>query len=523
MTNVTNPAALLRSVIIYGVSIVLAVVGGYAIVNVANSNLTDLSSLGTIGLLLAVMAFPLLMKWHYPLLVFSVSLPATMFFLPGHPSMFFAMVAVSLSISVLERILDRNQRFLPAGGVQWPLLAMLLVVIVTAKLTGGFGMRSFGSDVYGGKKYIFLIIGIVSFFAFIARPIPRQYVNWYLFLYFGGGIFKFIQDFYTLIPSPFHFIFYVFPPLYNSMVDDWQLGVTRLSGISGAAGSVLLWLLARYGIRNIFYTAKIWRPALLMAALALTFLGGFRTSIITITVVMALLFYQERMQRTGLMLVVLLGGLMGGTLLVSLSSHLPYTFQRELAFLPLNISPAARMDAEASTQWRLDMWNALLPEVPKYLLKGKGYSFSQETYIESMGMDAEFQRNIDAAQNPLALSSDFHSGPLSVVIPFGIWGVLAFVWFMAAGFLVVWRNFRYGDPELGHINRFFLALYMNKCLMFLFVFGGMSDDVGDFAAMIGFSIAVNHGVMKRLAYRRNPAAPASLAFPARPVLQPWST
>ena len=138
--------------------------------------------------------------------------------------------------------------------------------------------------------------------------------------------------------------------------------------------------------------------------------------------ILGLLFYLEKMYRTSLMLVVVLGGLMGGALLVPLAPHLPYTFQRSLAFLPLNIRPDVRMDAEASTQWRLDMWSALLPEVPKYLLLGKGYSFSQETFNESMGNGATFQHTIDASQNPLALSSDFHSGPLSVVIPFGIWG-----------------------------------------------------------------------------------------------------
>ena len=94
------------------------------------------------------------------------------------------------------------------------------------------------------------------------------------------------------------------------------------------------------------------------------------------------------------------------------------------------------MSADTSTEWRLAIWQALLPQVPKYLLLGKGYSFSAQTFNESMGLGATFKNNIDAADNPLALSSDFHSGPLSLVIPFGIWGVLVWLWYMAAGFYV---------------------------------------------------------------------------------------
>ena len=51
----------------------------------------------------------------------------------------------------------------------------------------------------------------------------------------------------------------------------------------------------------------------------------------------------------------------------------------------------------------------------------------------------------------------------------------------------------------------------------------MTDDVGAAsAAIIGFSIAINHGIAsKRSVARANPAvASPRLAFPTRPALQP---
>jgi O-antigen ligase len=193
-----------------------------------------------------------------------------------------------------------------------------------------------------------------------------------------------------------------------------------------------------------------------------------------------------------------------------------------LAWLPLNIDPEARLDAQASTEWRIEIWEALLPQVPKYLLLGKGYAFSVETFQQNMGRDATFQNFISAADNPLALSSDFHSGPLSVVLSFGIWGALAWLWFWAAGFYVVWRNYHYGDPAIRHLNLFLFAAFVSKCFSFLFIFGAISDDVTGFASIIGLSAALNNGVMRpKPQPKLVPAAPAkpSLAMPARPAFQ----
>jgi hypothetical protein len=511
--NTVNPTALLRSLIVYAICVPLAVIVGYALVNLTNANFQDVSSLGMIGVLVAVLVFPLLMRWHYPLMFFSWSLPVTMFFLPGRPSLYLVMVTISLTISVIERILDRNKRFLPTGGVVWPLLAFLAVIAITAKLNGGFGLKSMGSDVYGGKKYIYLIVGILSFFAIIARPIPKTHARLYMTLYFSGAFFNAFSDFFAYVPEQLHFLYLIIPPeTYGTDLSGQshvEIGVTRLSGIASAAGAAFIWMISRNGLRGNFLSGKLWRPLLMGILAVLIGLGGFRGMIIGPFLLLVVLFYLERLYRTGALLVVLMAAVVGGSLLVPLAPHLPFTFQRTIAFLPLDISADARLDAEASTEWRLEMWQALWPKVPQYLLLGKGFAFSAETFNESMGSNATFQNHIDASQDPLALSSDFHSGPLSLVIPLGIWGVLVWLWYWAAGFFVVWRNYRYGDPALGAINRFLFAWFACKCFFFVFIFGGVVEDVGAFAGIIGLSIALNHGVM------RHP--PVARSLPEQPI------
>jgi hypothetical protein len=521
MNNV-NSSALFRSLIVYAVCVPLAIVVGWTL-----SDPLNYQSIGLVGVLMTLMVFPLLMKLHYPLLIFSWAAPITMFFLPGHPALFLPMVVVSLSISVVERILNKDKHFMPAGGVQWPLLALLAIVVFTAEMTGGFGLRSMGSAVYGGKKYVTLIVGILSFFAIIARPIPKKHANWYITLYFLGPFLYLFADLFPLVPKQLQYVYLILPVSDRSMDElgnfEMQVGVTRMFGVATAGGALFFWMLARHGIRDNFLGGKPWRPLALGFAFVCILLGGFRSSIIGALIIFFVIFFLEKMHRTGFMLAIVLFGVLGGSLLVPLAAHLPYTFQRSLAWLPLDIDPTARLDAEGSTEWRLEIWKALLPEVPKYLLLGKGYAFTAEVFNESMGHDAMFGRyqTIDAAQNPLALSSDFHSGPLSVVISFGLWGTLAWLWYWVAGFWVVWRNYHYGDPAIRHLNLFLFAFFVSKCFSFLFIFGNLVEDVGAFAGIIGLSVALNHGVMRARPQPKfnPPAADTPFAIPAGPAFQ----
>jgi hypothetical protein len=97
----------------------------------------------------------------------------------------------------------------------------------------------------------------------------------------------------------------------------------------------------------------------------------------------------------------------------------------------------------------------------------------------------------------LTAAGDYHSGPLTLIIPFGIWGVIGFFWFLAASFKVLWRNYKYGDPDARGINRFLLSYFVARAILYFFVFGGFYLDLMQFIGIVGFSISLNGGVAKR--------------------------
>jgi len=190
---------------------------------------------------------------------------------------------------------------------------------------------------------------------------------------------------------------------------------------------------------------------------------------------------------------------------------LPMTVQRSLSFLPIAVNPIAREDAEGSSEWRLNIWREVVPTIPQYLLVGKGYSIDARELDQASDFSAI--NSADTGRGA-TVASDFHNGPLSVIIPLGIFGAVGFLWFLAAAFRVLLYNYRYGDAEYRRINTFLLAYFTVRVLYFLAIFGSLHTELTMFTGLIGLSISINGG-MRRPAPAKAPA-PNPAYQPFRP-------
>src|SRR5438309_10939744 len=171
-------SSLFRSVLIYSICVPLAIFLGYLM-----AQPMDYSTIISLGIVLFVLMIPLFLRWHHVWLIASWNLGAVLFFVPGRPYLWLAMAWISLIISLVHHIIVPRVRFLHAPDVTRPPLFLVVVVLVTAKLTGGIGLNTLGSDVMGGKKYVFLLSGVVAYFALISRPIPPRRAYFYTALF----------------------------------------------------------------------------------------------------------------------------------------------------------------------------------------------------------------------------------------------------------------------------------------------------------------------------------------------------
>jgi len=483
----TSAHSILRSLITYAVCIPLAVFLGYLM-----TNPLDIGTFITLALILAVLCGPLLIRFHHPLMLFFWNTTAVLFFLPGRPWVWMGTVTVSFMISMTQRILNKEVRAISVPELTRPLMAIVVVALVTAKLTGGIGLRAFGGDVYGGRKYLTLFAAILGFFALAANRIPRERARLSIGLYFLGGATVVIGDLFPVLGSALPFLFWLIPP-YSLSSSEIEIGLTRLGGLTAVSSCIFSFMLARYGVQGIFTATRPWRFLAFIFFSGCGFFGGFRSLVIGYFGIFMLQFFLEGLHRTKLFPLMLLGLTLVGAAAVPFASKLPPTVQRALAFLPLPIDPVVSQSAQASSEWRLQMWKAVLPQVPQYLLLGKGLALSHQDWGD-MGFG---DKAISEDQWGAALAGDYHSGPLSVLIPFGIWGLIAFTWFLAAGLRVLYKNYRYGDPALRTINTFLLASFVVHVAMFWIIVGGFTSDMLQFVGVLGLSVGLNNGVARQ--------------------------
>lgn len=513
--NSNNTHALIRTLVIYAVCVPLAVWIGYLLAAPATRD-----TFSIVGIMALILCAPLLLRWHHFLLIATWNLSLTIFFLPGSPPVFMLMTALSLGISVLHRAINNKARFLSAPSITWPLLFLFAVVIGTAKMTGGIGLHSMGAEVSGGKHYFSILFGIFGYFALTALQIPPQRVGLYISLFLLASMSSAVGDLAGHLPSAFNFIFAFFPTSGYGM--DTKPGTIVFharyagAGVAGMAGFLLL--LARYGVRGILLGGKPWRWVLLAAAFTAIFFGGFRSHVLICGFVFTILFFMEGLHRSKIMPMFIFAGVIAVTLLIPFANKLPFTFQRALSFLPLiKLDQAARRDAEDSSDWRLEIWRDTYPEVPKHLLLGKGYAIDA---AEMAILDNQNFHYLSTAEE-VAISGNYHSGPLSVLMPFGAWGAIGLLWLWLVGFRALYANYRYGDPAFRVVNAFLFASFIVRVFMFLVVFGALENDVANFAVLLGLSVSINGGIHRRAVVKAPVVADTRMPAPAQPRFQPF--
>jgi hypothetical protein len=97
------------------------------------------------------------------------------------------------------------------------------------------------------------------------------------------------------------------------------------------------------------------------------------------------------------------------------------------------------------------------------------------------------------------------------MIPFGIWGGIAFVWFIAAALRVLYLNYRFGDTNLKTYNVLLFAAFISRTLVFFTIGGGIQSDMAVFAGLVGLSVALNGGVRRSAPVVASEAEQAEIA------------
>lgn len=491
VTRMANSFTVGRAQLLFALCLPVAILLGYLL-----SDPLDPSNSLFVLILVGLLAIPLLIRGHHVALIFAWNAAITPAFLPGQPFLWVPLAVIGLGFAIVNRFTSAEAGFSSTPSVSRPLLFLLMVTLVTAALRGGFGLRSFGSETYGGRNYAYIVAAILGYFTLSSQRIPLEKVDRYVALFFLTGLTSLIPNLAYLGGRSWFFLFNLFPPVYaiEQALGDVSLDmqIARVFGLSFASIALLSWLLAHYGLRKVFNWRYPGALFLFVVSLTACVFCGFRSFLIIFLLCVGLQFIFEGLLTTRNFLVGSAVLLVIAGLVLPNASKLPLVVQRTLSFLPLRLNPVAEMSAEGSTAWRLEMWRVLLPQIPQYFFKGKGFGIDS-TDLALAEQNNRFGMGFEGA----IAAGDYHSGPLSLIIPLGVWGVIGFAWFVIASIRYLHKQYRFGDPQLQRINTFLLAYFIAKLILFLFVFGGFFSDLFFFTGIVGFSASLNGNSIKQ--------------------------
>ena len=498
---INNPTAI-RSLIVYAIVLPLAIILGFLLTDPLDKT-TDI----TLVVVAFLLVLPLFLRWYHSWLIVVWNMGVTFIFMPGLLPAWMPVACIGFAVAIGHYILNRERHFLSAPSVSISLICLGVVVVVTAKMRGGLGFNALGDEAIGGKRYLSIWVAIIGYFVLISQPIAPAKRKLYTTLFLIGGWTAAVAEVGSHLGPLANVLNIFFPGTVAAanvapMAPIYQDNLEQFGGVATAATALIFTLAARYGIEGILDLKKTWRSILFFAAIVVSAFGGFRGIIVLIGLTLIVVFYFEGLLRSRLMPIAVLGAVFMAGIVICFSDHFPLPVQRCLAIFPVKISNVARISAESSSNWRLEMWQALLPQIPHYLFLGKGLTFDANDL--AMYMNLGNQQAMGEVGGGLALASDYHNGPLSLIIPFGIWGVIAFLWFLVASVKVLWANYKYGDPELHKTNTFLLSYFIAKMIFFIFIFGGFYGDLAFFAGMVGFAISLNGGVAKPVPVMERP-------------------
>lgn len=485
--EMSNSFAASRAQLVFALCLPVAVLLGYLLAE------PDFGNIVMVSLMIGILSVPILMYAYHPLLIIAWNSAISPFFLPGQPFLWMLIAFVGCGFAIINRLISPENRVVSAPSVNRPLFILFLVVLLTAYLRGGLGARSLGSSQYGGKGYFYVLASLVGYFALISQRLSKNRAQLMVALFFISGLTAFIPNLVYLAGSKLEFLFWIFPSTYayEQAFGDWNVTsqFSRVYGLTIGSSCVYCWLFARYGLRGTFDLTKPFRVMLFALATVGTLFCGYRGFMLLLIITVVTQFCTEKLYRPRVLALLAGFGMVLAALTIQFAERMPLVVQRSIAFLPVPVNPAIRANVESSSNWRLQMWGDVLPDVPKYLLLGKGYKIDPGEM--EMAMEESRRGYLGRTYAWALVTGAYHNGPLTLLMPFGLVGFLAFAWFAVGSIKYLYKQYKHGAPELQKINTFFFAYFVARLVFYTLIFGNFYSDLFYFTGIMGLSLSLN--------------------------------
>jgi hypothetical protein len=448
--------------------------------------------------------------------------------IPGYPSPWYAITPV-VTVFLLARFMMRSKNFTYQFTWIDVLMGLQILVLVQAYLRNPTGLAMFGSTgMIGGRPYMDYSVALFAYFVLATvkteLPIIKRVILGMIVLSlcdqflmaatsFSGGLSRAVGMIYTNVDYDAN------AGGANYAVD---FATTRFTSFSGL-GVVLSQIL--FSFNRPLECVLPWRPLRFLVFLftgVVVLLSGFRSNLIKMT---CFFIGGTLVRRKPLDFVIAAAPavILVAILLMIGPKQMPMAVQRTLSFLPIEVDPSIRASAQASADWRYEMWRLVLTTdryiQNKWLGDGFGFSAAEQEaqQQDSLGLRKYSGDSIDA----FIAKGSYHGWHVEAIRFTGALGLVIGLFILFSLARIAWVTIK------RHRNTDFFPYAVFLCIPFLiepfftlFVFGSYKGSFITYIAMSGM-LRVVYGLY--LAERRQPVIVTQLQTPEPqqrlPVLQ----
>lgn len=372
------------------------------------------------------------------------------------------------------------------------LIYINLAYLATVYVRNPAGFWAIQTDIVGGRPYFeialafgaFLILSRVQITDFIAKIFP-------LFFVIPAWCVAILDVVARLVPQ----LAYPLAMMYSgigggvgsvtgAIQQEERLGETRMTGLQFAGLSSVLALCAKFNPITLISPLHPFRTLLFGVALLAIFLSGFR-SVILFAMVAFLLAAVLRGKLRDLSIAGA-GMLLGLVALISVQGslvQLPLTVQRTLSWLPGDWDEETVAGAEASSEWRFEMWGWAWNDdrILRDRTWGQGFGLSRDdmNLVAASMLAGQGGSSLlgGSDRESFMIMGSFHSGPLSTIKYIGVVGLALYYPLMCYMAVVAWRLCKRARGT----KAFTLALFVGIPIIyepfnFVVVFGGLDSN-----------------------------------------------
>lgn len=446
-------------------------------------------------------------QWFWIIAIASSYLGGTFPILGGSFTPFQILMVVGVAKFFIEEVILRRT---PFAKVERPLLLAILGFMTVLTLHGihdRFGMRFLGSNVWGGRNYLNVYVGLVTFFVIQSTSVRSKVWNKLPYLVLAiTGFDLFIAAITTVFPS----LIYIIYPFYSAVgtggISELLTGQEDIGGRIGSFGNfgciLVAIVLSAVSVRRLFQLGNLSRLATVGLGSLATLYSGYRSAVANLLFTFLTAGIRDLRWRVIAILPIIAVFLFGLSAINSSIVRFPKQMQRGLVFLPGDWDLDMVHDAAASNDFRVQIWKLWWEAYfPVHPVIGRGFGFRSEWTAPSLKIAAsqDYQQMVEVG--------NIHNGLFASLDAVGIIGTIFFV---AWNIQLLLRTFRISfDKSIpaGFAMRF-VAIQLAASIL-CYWFGAVT--LGTFLPQ-QFALA---GVFLKLHRDANPTAER-----VRPTLQP---